>query len=92
MEKMSHGTAIDYALAAWDTSPTARHGMEAAIRAYLDARGLVMVPKEPTDGMADAYWEQTGESEFMRERVKMRAGNMYHVMLAAAPDPFGDVP
>lgn len=60
----------------------------AMLRAYLDARGLVMVPKEPTNAMADTYWLQTGESQLMRDRVKLRAVGMYRIMLAAAPDPF----
>ena len=86
----THKEALDKAGYAFDWN---KHGdwpedFTAAIRAYLDARGLVMVPKEPTHDMADAYWEQTGESELMRERVKMRAMNMYYVMLSAAPDPF----
>jgi|GEM_PF-6651086 len=85
MEKMSHETAIDYALAAWDTSPTARHGMEAAIRAYLDARGLLMVPREMT---ADMRFAVSGEIPLHRGRIDAA----HRAMLAAAPDPFGEAP
>lgn len=52
----------------------------AMLRAYLDARGLVMVPKEPTDEMIGAG--------IIAYDGKCEAS--YAAMLAAAPDPFGD--
>ncbi|XAI95158.1 hypothetical protein [Microcystis phage Mwe-JY13] len=51
--------------------------MEAAIQAYLDERGLVMVPYDPTTAMMSAVHYTKGE--FV---------DVYHAMLAAAPDPF----
>jgi hypothetical protein len=57
------------------------NAMEAAILAYLDARGLVMVPKEPTDEMV-----QAGD----RASVWAVSVGIYQCMLAAAPDPFKD--
>ena len=52
--------------------------LEDAIRAYLEARGLVMVPKEPTADMHSVLWREGCEFPF----------EIYRAMLAAAPDPF----
>jgi hypothetical protein len=46
------------------------------MKSYLDARGLVMVPREPTEGM---------RAEFFRNN---RLNAAWSAMLAAAPDPF----
>lgn len=51
--------------------------IEIALCAYLDARGMVMVPKEPTEDMRYAM-----DTEF--------PFTLYEAMLAAAPDPFKD--
>ncbi len=63
--------------------------MEAAIRAYLDARGLVVVPKEPTPKMQEAF--EADYIEWFEENIK-DPDHLYKVMIAAAPDPFGDAP
>lgn len=55
--------------------------MADAIRAYMDARGLVMVPREPTPEMVDL-----GAREV--DWYVHNAGAAYAAMLAAAPDPF----
>jgi len=70
-------------------SPHPYDKMEASLRAYLDARGLVMVPKEPTQDMVDAYWTQSGESREMKDRTLIRSLRYYEAFLVAAPDPFG---
>jgi len=62
------------------------------IRAYIEARGLALVPKVATEEMLDASWALTGESSHMRSRVHSRMNRHYNAMLAAAPDPFGDAP
>lgn len=57
--------------------------LEAAIRAYLDARGLVMVPREPTPEMVvAARLDHEGEAYLPY--------SLYASMLAAAPNPFKD--
>lgn len=55
------------------------------IRAYLDARGLVMVPKRITYPMG---LEINLTGTFKPEALQVR----YAAMLAAAPDPFRDAP
>lgn len=83
MELKSKLYAIDKALAAWGTSPNGRSGMEAAIRTFCDARGLVMVPKKPTLEMAvAARLDHEGEAYLPY--------SLYASMIAASPDPFGD--
>lgn len=47
--------------------------------------GWQLVPKEPTETMLDAFWDQTGESREMRSRVHSRARRYYVAILAAAP-------
>lgn len=56
--------------------------LEAAIRAYLDARGLVMVPRVGTPAMYRAGIEAN-----VGPRSTVH-GYIYEAMLAAAPDPF----
>jgi hypothetical protein len=58
--------------------------VEAAIRAYIDARGLVMVPREPTAEMVTAG----GNSQSVNARGNRRT--TYRAMLDHAPDPFKD--
>lgn len=51
--------------------------------------GMVMVPREPTEAMLDAYWTQTGESKEMRARVHAYMRRYWTAMLSAAPTPKG---
>lgn len=50
---------------------------EIQLRAYLDARGLVMVPREMTTPMIEVFFKNN------------RLAAAWSSMLAAAPDPFG---
>lgn len=77
----THNEALESAVVTWFEGNDAFvedwhiEQMEAAIRAYLGASGLVMVPKEATQDMIDAAWDAP-------------VGEIYTEMLAAAPDPF----
>lgn len=75
---MNHKEALLIACEAYDNTATHFYGIEAAMRAYMTARGLVMVPKEPTEKMRD----EAGYFEGPIARWK--------AMIAAAPDPFKD--
>ena len=57
--------------------------LDVAIRAYLDARGLVMVPKRPTEEMVRA-----GNMARMNVIGGYDGPSPWSAMLAAAPDPF----
>lgn len=46
--------------------------------------GMVLVPREPTEAMLDAYWHQTGESREMRERTHAYMRRYWEAMLTAA--------
>lgn len=73
---MNHKEALRIACEAYDNTATHFYGTEAAIRAYIEARGLALVPKEATQDMLWARdWRLSTE------------GN-WKLMLAAAPDPF----
>jgi aspartate aminotransferase-like enzyme len=56
----------------------------AAFRQWMDAEGLVCVPREATQEMTGAVCEP-GEDR----RIAMK---LYALMIAAAPDPLGDGP
>lgn len=77
---MTHKEALAKAIEAFYTEVDNLDGsdMEAAIRAYIDARGLVMVPKKATSKMTRV----AGDNLFAgMDRLLERA-------IAAAPDPF----
>lgn len=59
---------------------------ETCIRAYLDARGLVMVPHMATNDMIAAA--DKDERERKAWGASINPGHTYSAMLAAAPDPF----
>lgn len=46
---------------------------------------MVMVPREPTEAMLDAFWRQAGESEAMRVRTHHSARHYWRAMLSASP-------
>lgn len=82
---MNHTEAIKTAeFVFWDMEMDGGYSdMEAAIRAYLDARGLVMVPMEPTPEMVvSAQLDHEGEYYLPY--------SLYASMISAAPDPFND--
>lgn len=78
---MSHKEALESAVDALLAAPLGRDGqMESALRAYLDARGLVMVSKDTvTTAMLKAIYDV--------EAYSVSDGAII-AMLAAAPDPF----
>lgn len=78
---MGHREAIDEAAKAWEQTATHRHGVEAAIRAYLDARDMVMVPRLFVDG-SDIERVLDGYTFFPR--------TLYSDIIAAAQNPFTD--
>jgi len=50
----------------------------------------VLVPREPTEAILDAFWHQAGESKEMRSRVHVRARHYWRAMIdAASPLPTG---
>lgn len=53
------------------------------LRAYIEARGLVLVPKEPTARMVEDAREAHEGEHYLPY-------SLYTAMLAAAPDPFKD--
>lgn len=62
------------------------------LRAYLDARGLVMVPKGGCDEMREAASKAQGESDMAALRWEAPDDEVFSIVLAAisaAPDPFG---
>jgi len=58
---------------------------EIHFRAYLDARGMVMMPTLPTQAMLDEVTAPDQSEPFS----DMTMSSVYRQMLAAAPDPFG---
>lgn len=60
--------------------------LTAAILAEIKAQGYVIVPREPTEAMLDAYWSQTGESRAMRQRTHAYMQRYYAAMLSALED------
>lgn len=85
---MTHKEALAKAIEAFYTEVDNLDGsdMEAAIRAYIEARGLVMVPKEPDDCMIEAGYEEKLDRNSYG--MAATASDIYTAMLAAAPDPF----
>lgn len=84
---MTHKEALARANSAYLWPPSIAGNMQSAIHAYIEARGLVLVPREATDAMlisgassrtADERFE-TGDDTLAPE---------WQAMLAAAPDPF----
>lgn len=78
---MTHKEALDRATTTW-LEPISEHQtlamkMQSAIRAYIEARGLVLVPSEATPEMRKA-----GES------WSVLPGQTWDDMLASALDPF----
>jgi hypothetical protein len=75
-------------LALDDAKAAAQADYERRIRSALDLSpacgDYVVVPREPTEEMLDAYWHQTGESAEMRQRTKSYARRYYIAMLNAA--------
>ena len=90
---MTHNEALKIAVDEWFSGLGGARSVEimmpdmaAAIRAYIAARGLVMVPREPTEQM----WE-AGEDCGIRMytgTVTYVPTSVYRAMLFAAPDPF----
>lgn len=81
---MTHKEALEVAVDAYWQSEAAFciDDMEAAIRAYIEARGLVMVPKKMT-------WTQNNAlNGYCLSAAEANA--VYDMALAAAPDPFKD--
>lgn len=84
---MTHDEALAKANYAYCQTPSDRRNadMEAAIRAYLDARGLVMVQREPSErpvSALNAYVCRVSHDECGRR--------MWRDAIAAHPDPFKD--
>ena len=76
---MSHKEALRAAIRNFGNSNLPlEESVEGILRDYLDARGLVMVPKKPT-----------GDMRYILERECEYPFATYEEMLAAAPDPFG---
>lgn len=73
--------------------------VKAAIKAYLDASGMVMVPKDPTREMHNE-WEEgycKGFNDLPDRYERMNRDSAFHcfttahhAMIAAAPNPFAD--
>lgn len=89
---MTHKEALTKAVYAWHGETemelaAAEYAsfMEAAIRAYIEARGMVLVPKEPCNEMLEVYRSNVKPRPFYRT-----AARVVRSMLAAAPDPFKD--
>lgn len=89
---MNHKEALDHAVVRSAMFPAPNdEDLTKFIRAYLDARGLVMVPKDDvTDSMIVAGIKRSvswgrGEMGEPAEEVAI-----FKAMLAAAPDPFKD--
>lgn len=75
---MTHKQALRVAVCAISVSSDRLSATEIVLRSYIDARGLVMVPREPTAGQMAAGVIQDATID------------KYSAMLAAAPDPFAD--
>lgn len=84
---MGHDEAIDKAVCTLiEIARSAEAQMEAAIRAYIEARGLALVPNEPTDEMIGFGFD--GYNAFAKPSNKIC--NAYRRMIKSAPDPFKD--
>jgi len=83
---MTHKEALRTAIAEHGDRLGNLDAMETAIRAYLDARGLVAVPRVATVEM-----EVSGTEDWLCiKAMEERAVAIWEAMLAAAPDPFAD--
>ena len=91
---VTHKDALELATAkAWkEEIAGTRKASEVIISAYLDARGLVMVPKEPDVGMIGAWYRYKNGHRFADEEPARDTSDVgaYRSMLAAAPDPFAE--
>lgn len=70
-----------------------RNYVEGAIKAYLDASGLVLVPREPTDEMKLVGGLKCESMMFENDEdytgvIFSDMGFVYRSMIAAAPNPF----
>lgn len=78
------GAAAGYTL---DKSDDAHKRYVADLRAIilsaLDAAGLCVVPKEPTEEMLDGYWHWAGESKEMRARTHTTGKRIWDAFLRA---------
>lgn len=81
---MTHKEAIDRVMGKgpW---PNDYDGTAKRLKDYIEARGLVLVPKEPCNEMLEVYRSNVKPRPFYRT-----AARVVRSMLAAAPDPFED--
>ena len=79
--QMTHKEALDLVMGKgpW---PNDYDGTAKRLKEYIEARGLVLVPKEPCNEMHVAYSHGANPKYLQLSK----AG--YDAMLAAAPDPF----
>lgn len=98
---MNHKEALWYAFGCYahTESPDIQRGVEVAILAYIEARGLALVPREPTKEMWQAGttaiedkrdWSRDTNGEYECTSPSDQAIPCFEAMLAAAPDPFAE--
>lgn len=68
----------------WDRLEAAARRVAAALSTPTE--GMVMVPREPTEGMVRAAWALSGESEQMYPRFAAKAKRHYAAMIQAASE------
>lgn len=91
---MTHEAGLKAAHSAyWDYSNDLEGDMDMgkAIKAYLDASGMVLVPREPTETMVHAFDESLPQY-VVNYILNEDEINGYKAMLSAAPDPFKSKP
>lgn len=84
---MTHKEALAFAAAKSIVTPGStciEDDLDVAIRAYVEARGLVLVPYLPTQAMLDEVTAADQSEPFS----DMTMSGIYRQMLSAAPDPF----
>ncbi len=82
--KSTHKEALAAAQEAWFDNPIGDENidMDAAIRAYLEARGARIVPHVPTENMEMAARQAMANGRLV--------GGVLRSAIEAAPDPFTD--
>lgn len=88
VNEMSHEKGIEAAIQAfYSLGDSMQDRMKKAIKAYIDASGMVMVPREPTDEMQLVANESMSLAGFFSP-PKQVWDSAFKAMIAAATNPF----
>lgn len=91
MGNEAHDEGIEAVISAFPLGAFDKKDVEAAIKAYLDASDLVLVPREPTKQMLQETSEIVTHvygGDYNGYMDEDTAGAAYACMISAAPNPF----